>query len=415
MHRQDFTRKRVLSLLRVVVLIVRGHSLSMQNVVNTLFYQLQQTHIVVTASAYCQARQKLKAEIFSYLNDLIVEEFYRVDADDQQADTQMRRWMGHRLVAVDGSMLNLPNSSELRAHFDASTSVPPHVTALAIVSYDVLNHLALGARLQAQTSITKSFIEQQAHLLEAEDLLLADREFGDYGLLAWLVTHERLFVIRLQRKSFQAAQAFANSAESDAIVTITMPERQRAFCKQHGLPKTLRLRLVKVQLDTGETELLVSSLLDGDRYASTVFKELYGKRWGVETYFDHLKNILEVERFSGTSLLSVEQDFYGLVFLTTLEAVISDAPDRELQQQSQQRDCQHTQRVNRSLSYSVLLKAIIALLVDPGKSTQEVLDEMHHLMKKNPSLERPDRRYERKRTPPRAQVRFHKYRKRRPS
>jgi hypothetical protein len=46
---------------------------------------------------------------------------------------------------------------------------------------------------------------------------------------------------------------------------------------------------------------------------------VYGWREGGETYYDRLKNIFEVERFSGRSVLSIEQDFYGVIFLATLQ------------------------------------------------------------------------------------------------
>jgi len=52
------------------------------------------------------------------------------------------------------------------------------------------------------------------------------------------------------------------------------------------------------------------------------FKGLYGKRWGVETYFDWLKNLLEVERFSSRKVVGIEQDFYEIVFLSTLASVL---------------------------------------------------------------------------------------------
>jgi hypothetical protein len=54
-----------------------------------------------------------------------------------------------------------------------------------------------------------------------------------------------------------------------------------------------------------------------------------GGRWGIETYYDRLKNIFAVARFSGRTVRSSEQDFFGVIFLTTLERVLSKAADKE--------------------------------------------------------------------------------------
>lgn len=384
----------------------------MQNLLNTVFQQLEESERVVTASAYCQARHKLQPEVFTHLTDLIVTEFYRNDPEDPTEEIE--RWRGRRLVAIDGSILMLPNTPELLAAYDSQqTAAGTRVSAQATVVYDLLNHVALSALLSRQQNVRTRFLNAHSRVLMAGDILLGDREFGDYGLLGWLVLQHHDFVIRLQSKSFAAAQAFLASKDQDVIVEIAMPAPQKAFCSATQLPTTLRLRLVKVDLSSGEVELLITSLLDTQEYPTSIFKELYGKRWGIETYFNRLKNIFEVERFSGTTRRSIEQDFYGMVFLTTLEAIICCEPDRQLRQRSRQRDCRYTQRVNHSTSYGVLLNTIIALLLDSRKSTAHILEQMYHLMQRNPSIERPDRVYPRKKAPTRQLLRFHKYRKRR--
>jgi hypothetical protein len=39
------------------------------------------------------------------------------------------------------------------------------------------------------------------------------------------------------------------------------------------------------------------------------FGTLYALRWGEETYFDRLKNVMGIELFSGLSEESIHQDF----------------------------------------------------------------------------------------------------------
>jgi hypothetical protein len=89
------------------------------------------------------------------------------------------------------------------------------------------------------------------------------------------------------------------------------PVSARAFVKQHGLAESLRLRLIRVGLDNGSTEVLLTTLLDSPAYPAPEFKQVYGWRWGEETFFDRLKNIFEAERFSGTSPLSIGKTSTG--------------------------------------------------------------------------------------------------------
>ena len=45
----------------------------------------------------------------------------------------------------------------------------------------------------------------------------------------------------------------------------------------------------------------MTSLLDSEKYPTKIFKELYFMRWGVEPFYDELKNKLKVGCFTGYS------------------------------------------------------------------------------------------------------------------
>jgi hypothetical protein len=63
----------------------------------------------VSKSAFCKARKKLKHTAFIELSNVIVEEFYNSD--------EVVRWHDHRVIAIDGSSNELPNSKEIQGHY----------------------------------------------------------------------------------------------------------------------------------------------------------------------------------------------------------------------------------------------------------------------------------------------------------
>ena len=189
---------------------------------------------------------------------------------------------------------------------------------------------------------------------------------------------------------------FWDSAAAEQVVELSVPRRQRPRARQLGVAETRRVRLVKVALDNGEVEVLGTSLLDAAQYPRAELKQVYGWRWGVETYFDRIKNIFAGERFSGHSVQSIEQDFYGVILLATLETVLSAEAAAELAQTSAARECQYPQQVNHSVSYAALLDYLIDLLMNQAKSVEETLAELHHLFQTNPTRHREGRQYPRK-------------------
>jgi hypothetical protein len=77
--------------------------------------------------------------------------------------------------------------------------------------------------------------------------------------------------------------------------------------------KDVVVRAVKVPLND-DCETLITNL---DWTPSELF-ELYGKRWGIETDYDALKNKIQVEAWSGLTETAVLQDFWASLFLNNL-------------------------------------------------------------------------------------------------
>jgi hypothetical protein len=61
------------------------------------------------------------------------------------------------------------------------------------------------------------------------------------------------------------------------------------------------------------------------RYIRQPILELYRLLWGIESFFGVLKTRLGLENFTGKSAESVYQDFYSSVYLTGIEALLTES------------------------------------------------------------------------------------------
>ena len=122
-----------------------------------------------------------------------------------------------------------------------------------------------------------------------------------------------------------------------------------------------------------------------------------------------MKNIFEVERFRGRTVRSIEQDFFGIIFLTTLESVLSKAAEAELAQESAAAQRKHVAQVNPAVSYLALVDHTLALLLDPPETVEDTLATLHFLFKTNPTLHRPGRRFPRHRRSGYRRAWFYRY------
>lgn len=385
-----FTRERKLTFSVVMLLLLQKTVRSIQVHLHEFFTQWGGLP-KVTASAWTQARAKLRHTAFIELNErVILHHVY-----DPQSDFGVRRWRGHRLLAIDSSCLALPSVPEIGQAFgwvscqNQSGACGQRAQGRLSVLFDVQNRIALQAQLVPWQQGERTVALEHLSGVGADDVLLLDRGFAGYEFWAALQQSQRHFICRCARETFAPVRKlFARDvAGVSEVVSMCPPRRQTG---QEG-SAPLRVRLVTVRLTSGELEVLATSLLDEVAYPTEDFADVYRQRWGIETYYELLKGRLALEHFSGRSVEAIRQDVHATIFVSNLETVMTRPVQAQLQQQAMERQRQHGTQVNRAVSFHAIKSHALELLLG-AKPIEEVLRELDELFSSNPVSVRRGRR-----------------------
>lgn len=104
-------------------------------------------------------------------------------------------------------------------------------------------------------------------------------------------------------------------------------------------PYQLTVRVVRFQLNTGDYETVATSL-PRDKFPPATLKDLYYKRWGIETSFRELKYSIGVTNFHAKKEESVLQEIFARLIMynfcerITLHVVINNDKGRKWQYQA---------------------------------------------------------------------------------
>lgn len=389
LNENDFTRRRKQSFLFTIIFISnfirKSLSLEIENFVSYLQSQCAQSNAVsFTKSAFVQCRKKINPDAFRYLSSVVVEEFYT----DNEAG--VKRWNGYRVLAVDGSRLTLPRTQELKDIYGETKSQNTNgvIQARVSVLYDVLNHIVLDGILSTLSIGEGNLAKQHLAIAREKDLIIYDRGYPSFDLIYNHTKQNVDYLIRAKTDFSNITKAFAASGKSSQTVDISPGQHKGYSDKPYNKEATIKVRLIRVELPSGQIEILITSLLDSKKYRQKIFKELYFKRWGVETYYDELKNKLKVEHFSGYSHQTVLQDFYAALFISNIQTVIINDLDDEVEQASLNRKYQY--KVNNNMSYGLMKDKIISLLFS-NPNAEQVDKELKALILKNLVPIRPNR------------------------
>lgn len=381
MSDKDFSRKRKQPfggvLLFMFNLLKKSLVIEIDNFISYLNLKVGNDAIEnFTKSAFVQKRQKINPEVFKYLSQIITENTY------VECNTNVKLFHGFRLLAVDGSMVTLPHTENLKNVFGVSKNNTKTVLVQgrASVLYDVLNRLALDSSLNNSELGERQLALKHSEHWTKNDLIIYDRGYAGYDFQYEHFKKNVDYLIRTSATHSSIIRNFVESKKKSVIVDVFPNQKHAVVDKEYTKDTSLKVRLIRIVLPTGEIEVLMTSLLDSQTFPASIFKELYFLRWGIETFYDELKNKLKLEYFTGYSKASIEQDFFCTIFISNLQSTIVNDLQDELKLKNQNTKLDY--KINTNLSYGFLKNRILELLFKEAP-LEEVFKELENLFLKN--------------------------------
>ena len=306
------------------------------------------------------------------------------------SNINLKKWNGFNVFAVDGTTLQVPDTSENIEYFGTSTNQSTTKTALASASalYDVLNDIVIDATISRYRTSERKMAKQHINSINnikllSNSIVIFDRGYPSYDMFNFLEENGLFFLMRVS-SSYKIAESI-NSNDS------LLNYKFGIYSKE--------VRVIKVELPDGTVEVLLTNIFDKS-ITTTLFKELYFLRWGVECKYKELKSSIEIEEFSGTKPVAIEQDFYASIYLSMIASLIKKDADAAIADDNQDKSLKSEYQANRNFILSEIFKKIITMMVKPilGK---RILENLLEKAKKIRSQIRPNRSCERKNKHPR--------------
>lgn len=317
----DFSRTRSFSFEDMIRYTLTLHSQSIQTNLNHIFNFSSKTP---TKSAFIQQREKILPQAFSCL--------FRCFTDAVPAP---RRFHGYRLLACDGSDVNLPRNPQdtetsCQANPIAKSYNMIHINAL----FDLLNHIYVDY------SIDVGFAAFEAESLRAfsdritdpQTIYVADRGYCNYQTILKLQQNNGFFVIRAKDINSNGLLRAYNLPDDEFDVDISRtitaklsrahsePERYVYVAKRSlkhysdGTDIPFQIRVVRFSLPDGSFQAVVTNL-SRNEFPTTQIKQIYRLRWGIETAFRQLKYAVDLMHFHSKRFALIQQEIHAAFIL----------------------------------------------------------------------------------------------------
>ncbi len=357
----DFTRDRSLSFETVLRDIICMESGSLKD---ELLKLNEHSLSTPTASAFVQARSKIKHDAFKAVFDIF------------NRKTQMiKTYKGYRLLAIDGSVLPIDNSfNDKETTLLKFNQTDKSYSAFHLnTSYDLLECTFddLVIQGQAQMNENEAFFQLVDRYKGNNAIFIADRNYESFNGFEHVVHSGNKYLIRVKDIGSKTSitQSFGpfEDTEFDIDVSQLLTRRNTNHIKAHPeiykfMPKNQRFdyfdddlniayefhsRIVRFKISEETYECIMTNL-DRNEFSSEEIKELYHKRWGIETSFRELKYAIGLSALHSKKRESIKQEIYARLLLYNFS-------QRIIQKiKIKKRKTKHTYQVNFTRAFHIV-------------------------------------------------------------
>jgi putative transposase len=237
--------------------------------------------------AYCRARAKLPVAVLRRLTSAVAQ-----GCEQRLPPTWL--WKGRHVQLVDGTTVSMPDTEDNQAAYPQAATQQPglgfpiaRLVVLLSLATAMVQGMALGPYSGKETGET-ALLRELWEYLQAGDVLLADRYYCSYFMIALLLERHLDVVVRLHQRRSSDFRRGRRLGPGDHVVKWLKPERPEWMdeATYARMPATLQVREVQVRVQQPgfrtESLVVVTTLTDAQQYRQEDVAELYHRRWLVE-------------------------------------------------------------------------------------------------------------------------------------
>ena len=235
-------------------------------------------------SSLCEARQRLGVEPVRHLHALVVRPL-------ATPETPGAFYQGLRLMGIDGTILDVPESDANTAAFQRATGARgdgafPQVRKVSLV--ELGTHVEVALAIGGWQDSEQSLVRQLWDRIPPDALLVEDRGFFSYD--DWKDADSRGVKLLVRVKSNMILKPIKKLSDGSYLAKI-YPSSYARTKDRNGIV----VRVIQYTLDdpqrTGHQEIhrLVTNLFDIEQYPALELITGYHERWEAELVFDEQK------------------------------------------------------------------------------------------------------------------------------
>ena len=256
-----------------------------------------------------------------------------------------------RILSVDGSYLNTLKILEKDGLKNPSESHTNYTNSIISGIYDVEKKIIINYNHSISKNEREAFI-QQLEYVNINDILIFDRGYFSNALIDILNSKKINYIFRMKKSSMYVKNLIENKLES--------------CCYDEN---NIKFKIVNYKInDVNEEYYLFTTLIDK---SIEELKDLYKKRWSIETHFKELKYTTSLKEINSKSLNNLIKEIYMHNFVYISYYFFNDCI----------KDNNKSYELNHKICLEIFINDILLILIYNNKYKQQIIHIINILPK----------------------------------
>lgn len=333
----DFSRKKKWTFGEVIKFIVSMEGKSLKD---ELLEYFEYDNHTPSNSSFNQRRAQILPEAFEFLFREFTNAFRKEDAV----------YKGFRLIACDGSDIRIPyNPKDETTYIQTSSDARGYNVLHLNAFYDLCNRTYIDAEIQS--SRQKNEDSAMCNMIDrykgGNAIFIADRNYESYNIFAHVMQKGLYYLIRVKdinSTGILKSIILPSDNEFDICKKLILTRKHTNEIKQQKdkykfIPSRstfdfldtgtniffeLNMRIVRFPISEDNYECIITNLPQ-ELFNSNEIKQLYAKRWGIETSFRELKYAIGMTRFHSMKTDYIKQEIWARLTLYNFCEIITNS------------------------------------------------------------------------------------------
>ena len=331
----------------------------------------------ISSPGLLKQREKLNPEVFIYLNQGTLKLFYNECKDE------VKLYKGYVVAAIDRSDFEIPNTKASKKEYSALMKNEECSRATVSTMTDVLNGYVLDTLIRpyrtSEIEMEKEHFNNVKKIIKTQKIIrVKDRNYRCLEDFYYSNKNNEKYVVRLKEGDYKEYTGKMKSNDEEIEIEYQYDrvryyrKRNPELYKELEKKEPVKIRIVKVKLENGTTEILATNL-EQNKFSIEDLKEIYSLKWGIETLYHTVKESLKIGSISSSKKTIIEQEILSQMLVYNIVQSFCNEAESKIQQEKYK----YPMKINKNMAIGMLKEDMIYILMEENeKKRVEMTEEL---------------------------------------